>query len=190
MPPCPQPVLLAVLLSLCPAPVAAQSPETLLPPALLNSTGATDTAPDDEVAIDVEASGRAIAMFTAVDPVDGDFDIHFTYSYDHGASWEPSAPANSLIASAAGSEIEPTIVSHGNAWRYAYARSAGSGSEHDIYWGSASAILGSFANNGALQSDAMSDVLDDRVPHLASAGPDSSTLTSVCVWQRESAAGD
>lgn len=184
------PILVPILVLGTALPAAAQSAGTQTPPALLNANGASDTAPDDEVAIDVDAANRTIAVFTAVDPVDGDLDVHMTYSLDQGASWTPSAPASPVMAIAFGDEIEPTVSANAGGWRYAYAKSATGSSEHDIWWGAVSGGPSSFSNNGELQSDAVGDVFDDRLPCLASAGPTAGTATSICVWQRESAAGD
>src|SRR5689334_13939175 len=83
-------------------------------PALLNSNGATDTAPESGPMF-ASGNGYVVAVWDSADDLGGtvgsDFDIMFARSTNSGATWTSVAPLNTSATTDSAADARPWIAS-------------------------------------------------------------------------------
>jgi hypothetical protein len=86
-------------------------------PALLNSTGSTDTMDDDHVALRTDEKGNWVAAWESQHTLHGtaglDWDIFVSKSSDNGISWSAAAMLNSNGTSDSGDDTYPAMTTDG-----------------------------------------------------------------------------
>jgi hypothetical protein len=154
------------------------------PPALLNSSGASDALADEDAQPDIstDGSGNWIAVWSSTLDLEGvagtDADILVARSTDNGTTWTPPALLNSTGTTDGATDQDelPVIQSDGNttwiaAWNSTHDLGGTAGTDSDIFYARSTDAGVTWSPVALLNSTGTVDAAasDDR-PHLAADG--------------------
>jgi len=152
---------------------------TWTPPALLNSSGTTDSgvARDGQVELSTDSAGNWIAVWKSEADFSGageDWDIFVARSTDNGANWTATAVLNTNGTTDDGRDVVPHVTTDGAGhWVVVWESTedlSGAGTDQDIFVARSTDNGASWTPPAVLNTNATSDEGDDYNPRVTTDG--------------------